>query len=131
MTDQSKKEITDLFNKIIGVKPNVEEIFSSPEAREKELFIRTIASIEEINIRSCELFNNFGIDITRMEDMYFGCIDSLISLHFNPQIQEIIYWYLYERFDIEGNEMPLEDIEGNRIFVKDAEVLYDVIKLLE
>jgi hypothetical protein len=131
MTDQNKKDITELFSGILGVRPNVEEIFDSPEAKNKGLFIRFVSMLEEINIRSAELYGLYGIDISRMEELYFSCIEDLISLHYPPKTQEMIYWYLNERFDNEGNEYPLEDTEGNKIYVKTPEVLYDIIKLLD
>lgn len=131
MTEQEKKNIIETFEKILNVKPIIEEIYSSPEQKEKELFIKTIYIIESINQRAEEMFEKYGVDLSTLENLYFVAFESLLELKYSNEIREIIYWYLYDRFDEDGNMLPIEDLSGKKLFINNPEILYDIISLIK
>jgi hypothetical protein len=131
MTEQEKKNIIEVFEKILNVKPTIEETYSSPEQKERELFIKTIYIIESINLRAEEMYEKYGIDLSTLENLYFVAFESLLELKYSNEIREIIYWYLYDRFDEDGKMLPIEDLSGKEIFINNPEILYDIISLIK
>jgi hypothetical protein len=131
MTEQEKKNIIEVFEKILNIKPTIEETYSSPEQKERELFIKTIYVIESINLRAEEMYEKYGIDLSTLENLYFVAFESLLELKYNNEVREIIYWYLYDRFDEDGKMLPIEDLSGKEIFINTPEILYDIISLIK
>jgi hypothetical protein len=72
------------------------------------------------------------IDFYNYEESYYNIIEDLIYLKYGDEVGALILWYVYDRFDSEGNLQKLEvTIPGKtkKIFtLKSALDLWDLIE---
>lgn len=117
----------NLFNSSIKVKKNKQSV----ESKKKTLFISLITSYEKALEKSDKLQSEFDIDLFSYEEPYFEVIDKLLLLLCNIDLYDIISYYLYERYDLEGNINPIIEVDkiGNEIeiYLKTPEDLYNYL----
>lgn len=81
----------------------------------KELFIGIIKNLEDILVRQENLFSNTRLDFSSYDEIYFKVIDDLLWMNFGDSGMELIEFYLYSRFNIDGSENKLLDETGTII----------------
>jgi len=89
-----------------GDKLKVRESNKSIQTKEKEAFVKTISALE-ISVSRAMALEELGFDIERIEESYMEAIESLLYIHYSSWKIDIIYWYLYDREDEDGNIQPL------------------------
>lgn len=121
--------------KKFGSKLKIKESKKSIQNKEKDAFIETINAIEFCTERAIAL-EELGFDIERIEEPYMVAIEKLLGIHYPAWKVEIIYWYIYDRTDEEGNNNPItitespED-EGKEIIVENALELWELLNEME
>ena len=102
---------------------------------EKDEFKQLVESLEFCNKRDLVLFENFGIDVSSYVDPYWSVIEQLVFLMYGEIKAEIILWWLYHRFDEEGNLLPIELDEENeetkQVYIKTINELWNFLKKLD
>jgi hypothetical protein len=76
------------------------------------------------------VYDSFAIDLSGYEENYNQIIDKLILLSWGPDIYEIVNYYLYDRFGMDG--LPnciIEEVEGveQEVFISNPEELYNYL----
>lgn len=132
------------FGKNLNIKKRESK---SPKQTAKSKFVAIVSTFDSIDKRSMEV-ESFGIDLSDFEDAHFSLIESLIFEIYGDWKTQLIMWYVYERMDEEGNLLPLlvsdvdedkeeddedddEELDGEEVYIKTPEELYDFIKKLE
>jgi hypothetical protein len=132
------------FGKNLNIKKRESK---SPKQTAKSKFVAIVSTFDSIDKRSMEV-ESFGIDLSDFEDAHFSLIESLIFEIYGEWKTQLIMWYVYERLDEEGNLFPLlvsdvdeneeeddedddEELDGEEVYIKTPEELYDFIKKLE
>ena len=95
---------------------------------QKDLFFKIIISLEKLNMRSNVLTVDLDIDLTKYDETFYDVLDNLLILHFGKNIAEIIFFYVYDRIDQEGNIASLRDSKGNSIVLENV---YDLGHLIQ
>jgi len=117
--------------KKFGHRLKLEESKTTKVLKEKEVFIENISILEEILQRSDKLFNGYSIDLYMYEEPFLQIIENLFLLKYGEIISEIVFWYLYDRKDDDGNIYPLvleeEDKEPVDIILKTPTDLWKFI----
>jgi hypothetical protein len=117
--------------KKFGQRLKLEESKTTKVLKEKEVFIENISILEEILQRSDKLFNGYSIDLYMYEEPFLQIIENLFLLKYGEIISEIVFWYLYDRKDDDGNIYPLvfeeEDKEPVDIILKTPTDLWKFI----
>lgn len=114
---------------IIGANTKLKRRKKTLEDLEKEKFLEIISEVERLYARSC-LTSEVSIDTSKYDESFYKVIDLLIELHFTKTVSEVIYFYLYDRVDTEGNIHKLTDEKGEEIPLSNAIDLYILIKKL-
>jgi hypothetical protein len=78
------------------------------DSQEKEIFINTIETLEQCWIRTNFLQAQLGVDFYNYEQHYFTMIEDLIYLKYGDAVGNLILWYVYDRFDKNGNLLAIE-----------------------
>jgi hypothetical protein len=90
-----------------------------------------IAAPANVLKKSFDLSNQFKIDLYEYEEDYFNVIDKLMLLMWGESAYDIINYYLYDRFSLDGslNILYEEQEEGpdKEIFLKTSEDLYNYL----
>lgn len=94
---------------------------------ERELFEKIIRSLETLNLRSSILAMDLDIDLVKYDEKFYEAIDNLLLLHFGKEISELIFFYVYDRIDEEGNIIYLKDEKGNDVILENTSDLWYLI----
>jgi hypothetical protein len=117
--------------KKFGQRLKLEESKTTKVLKEKEVFIENVTILEEILQRSDKLFNGYSIDLYMYEEPFLQIIENLFLLKYGEIVSEIVFWYLYDRKDDDGNIYPLvfeeEDKEPVDIILKTPTDLWKFI----
>jgi hypothetical protein len=95
---------------------------------QKDLFFKIIISLEKLNMRSNVLTVDLDIDLTKYDETFYDVLDNLLILHFGKNIAEIIFFYVYDRIDQEGNIASLRDSKGNSIVLENVHDLWALVQ---
>jgi len=95
---------------------------------ERELFFNIIMSLERLNARSNILASDLDIDLIKYDEVFYNAIDKLLLLKYGKEISEIIFFYIYDRIDEEGNITYLNDTNGNPVILENVNDLWYLIQ---
>jgi hypothetical protein len=99
---------------------------------EKEIFIDMIDIFDQCWVKTNFLHDHLKIDFYNYEESYYNIIETLIYLKYGEEIGALVLWYIYDRFDSDGELLSLEvTIPGKtkKIFkLKSASDLWDLIE---
>ena len=95
---------------------------------ERELFFNIIMSLERLNSRSNILMSDLDIDLVKYDEVFYDAIDKLLLLKYGKEISEIIFFYVYDRIDEEGNITYLNDTAGNPVILETVGDLWYLIQ---
>ena len=122
-----EKEFSKLFNSPVKLKVKKQSI----ELKKKNIFISLINTYEQALEKSDKLQSEFDIDLFNYEEPYFEVIDKLFLLMCGLDLYNIISYYFYERYNIEGNINPIIEISESgvetEIYLKTPEDLYNYL----
>ena len=102
----------------------------------KKTFIKLVDTFDQLVQRTYTVEEDMGIIMERYEEPFYILIESLFYLNYEDWKAELIMWYVYERWDEEGDLLPLSltdlDTETEEeILIKSPSELYDLFKRIE
>jgi hypothetical protein len=131
MDDELKYNLETGFNKLFNSPVIIKKKKRDQALKKKALFISLITQYEISLNKSIKLQEEFAIDLFDYEGSYFEIIDKLMLLMWGGNIYEIITYYLYERFNLDGSLNSIietnEAGEENEVFLKTPEDLYNYL----
>ena len=121
------------FGKNINIKRR------NDEPSEKEIFLDIIQIVDDCWKRTQFMENDVLIDMSSYEESFYLVIENLIFLHYGEWKGHMILWWLFERFDEEGELLPIEvtfhankeNTEPEEYLVENPEQLWDLLKKIE
>ncbi len=122
-----RKEIKEILESILGTSIQLTSDKADKENQAKLDFIRIIDLFEEAWQRQNKLYDEFKIDTTTMDDIYFQIIESLVYFCFESVAAEAILFYVYTRLDGENNALPFLDNKGEEHLFKTKEDLWEYL----
>ena len=119
-----KKPLQNKFGKGLDIK-----ISPKTEAeREEALFIDTIETLEHIWFAEHQLGDDFGIDLTAFSQYYYHAIENLVVAKYGYDKADVIWWWVLDRFDEEGELIEIEDEDGKIYLLKTPTDLWKFLK---
>lgn len=122
-----EEEFSKLFNSPVKIKVKKQSI----ELKKKNVFISLINIYEQALEKSNKLLSEFDIELFNYEEPYFEVIDKLFLLMWGGDIYEIVTYYLYGRFNMDGTLNCIiettEEGEEREIILKTPEDLYNYL----
>ena len=91
------------------------DIKESPKTeteRELALFIDTIETLEHIWHAEHELHEDYGIDLLGFSQFYYHAIENLVIAKYGYDMADIIWWWVLDRFDADGELLGVEMEDG-------------------
>ena len=124
---KQRKEIKEVLEKILGSTLTTYSENLSEEDKLKDEFLKTIDLFEEVWKRQDKLDIELGIDFGTYDDKFFKIIEGFIYFSFDPVAAGAILFYIYSRYDMEGNLIPFIDDEGEEHLIANAEDLWEYL----
>lgn len=119
------KDIKELFENVLGSNVIVKDNIKATESTVFEILIKKVEN--SLNDEE-SLFLISGITLDKIVDPLWDVIEAQFKLIYGEEAADIIMWWLMERKDDEGNLLPIEDEEGNEIYIKTPSELWNFIK---
>lgn len=125
MENNFEEPIKELFEYILG--GNV-KISNSTNLSKEGPFLLLMEKLENTRKKEVDLLRKYGTDITSFTEDLWIAIDNLLESLYGLEKQDIIMWYLFDRFDNKGKIIPLEDIKGREVYIKTSRQLWHYLR---
>jgi hypothetical protein len=120
-----EENIRELFHKILGediiVKDNM-------DASEESIFITFIEKLKSSYDTENELYNVGGITLEKITDPLWFVLENTFKFLYGGEATELILWYIFDRITPEGEVIPLEDENENKIIFNNSQELWKYIR---
>ena len=118
------------FGKNVNIKSKKKKDLS-----EKEIFIDIINLLDECFERSSSL-EQHNLNITSYEEPFYVMIENLLYIKYGEWKTDIILWWVYDRFNEEGEIMPIklnDHIENKEedVLIETTDQLWEFLKKLD
>lgn len=114
-----------LFESILGAGVKIKD---NIDTTEELIFNKTIQKLEDSHILENNLIEDYGICINQITDPLWEIIENNFTQLYGENTREIIMWYIYERFNADGEVIPLENEDGKQFLLKNVNDLWSYIK---
>jgi hypothetical protein len=121
---EGKKEIIDLFDKILGSKVSIKDNINKTE---ETLFVHFVNKLDETHIDDEKLYESSGIEIGRYTNPLWDVIENILKLLYGEESADLIQWYILDRFNPDGTIVPIEDENGKQYKFNTPEDLWSYI----
>lgn len=125
-----KREIQEVFEQILGASLDFKITPNQEEEDTKKEFINLVEMFEELWKRQENFKQMFKIDFETYDDKFFRLIDQLIHFGFATPAAEAILFYVYSRYDEEGNLNVFMDPDGKKYEFKTPDDLWDYMLIV-
>jgi hypothetical protein len=125
--EQHANGVKQSLEKIIGSDLGLKRKRKTEEDIQREIFEKFVIKLEQVNIRTAMLGNDFNLDLSRYDEDFYEIIDPLILLCFGKEAAEVIFFYAYERMNPDGSINELRDSENNVVPLESPQDLWVVV----
>ena len=118
------------FGKNVNIKPKKQKGLS-----EKEIFIDIVSLLDECFSRSASL-EQHNLNIATYDEPFYIMIENLMFLKYGEWKTDIILWWVYNRYNEEGEIMPIklndhvENVE-EEVMIENADQLWEFLKRID
>jgi len=119
-----KKEIEDILGTDTFLKPKKK----TDDDIQRKKFEKVIQTIQEIKVREILIITDLKLDFTSYNENFYKVINSLIEMQFGKEVSKLIFFYLYERENIDGSINELIDENNNIVLLHSPSDLWHLIK---
>ena len=120
----SKKEnvnkIKSYIDDILGTKSSLREKLPSKLNYKKELFCETLQNLHFVNDRTMGMKHDYKVNMMDYDDPFYATIENLLKLHYTLEQQNIINWWLYDKFLPTGEVLILTHKDTEEIIPSDT-----------
>lgn len=125
------KELKKILEPLLGKKSEVIESPRSEALREEKQFCDLMERLDQVWKKDNSLFEEYHLDLSAYLEHYYGIIELQIIMMFGYDKAELIWWYILERKDADGKDIPLEDTSGKEYTFKNHSEFYEFLKVAE
>ena len=109
------RKIKSYIDDILGATSNLKEKLPSKKLHEQELFCNMLNNLQFVNARTLGLKHDFKMNMMEYDDPFYTAIENLIKLNYTQEQQNLINWWLYDKFLPSGDVLVLSDKETEEI----------------
>jgi hypothetical protein len=121
---EGKKEIIDLFNKVLGSKISIKD---NIDKSEEALFTYFVNELTDAQTSEHKLFEESGIEINKYTDPLWNVLECILKLLYGDESTNMIMWYINDRFNSDGTIVPIEDEKGKKYIFTNPSDLWNYI----
>ena len=128
----SKKDnvnrIKSYIDDILGAKTSLREKLPTKQDHLRTLFCEVLRNLQFANSRTLGMKHDYKINMMDYDDPFYVTIENLLKLSFNQEQQNLINWWLYDKFLPTGEVLILTDKKTDEIIPSDTpEDIWDLI----
>ena len=123
--DKIKSYIED----ILGAKGSLRSKLPAKKSKEKELFCEVLQNLQFVNSRTMGMKHDYKVNMMDYDDPFYVTIENLLRLHYTQEQQNVINWWLYDKFLPTGEMLILTDKDTEEEIPSDTpEDVWDLIQ---
>jgi hypothetical protein len=133
MSDEKEKHASNInvsISELLNSETVLKRKKKTEEDRRKEMFESIVTALEKTNIRSELTVLDLNLDFSKYDEPFYAIIDGLLELNFGKNAVELIYFYIFDRVDEEGNNRMLVDENGNEYLLQTPSDLWELMQIL-
>ena len=116
------------IDEVLGTKSKLRDKLPSKKSREKELFCDILQNLQFVNNRTMGLKHDYKVNMMDYDDPFYVTIENFFQLHYTREQQNVINWWLYDKFLPTGEVLILSDKDTEEIIPSDTpEEIWDLI----
>ena len=123
------KKIKSYIDDILGTKSSLKEKIPSKISYERELFCTMLRDLQFVNARTMGMKHDYKINMMNYDDPFYTAIENLIKLNYTQEQQNVINWWLYDKFLPTGEVLILTHKDTEEIIPSDTPAdIWDLIQ---
>jgi len=132
MSKKDVKKIKSYIDDVLGTKSSLRDKLPAKKSKEKQLFCEVLQNLQFVNGRTMGMKHDYKINMMDYDDPFYVTIENLLKLNYTQEQQNIINWWLYEKFLPTGDSLNLIDKKTEDEIPTDTpEDIYEILKNLE
>ena len=124
--DKIKSYIED----VLGTKSSLRKKLPAKKSKEKELFCEMLQNLQFVNSRTMGMKHDYKINMMDYDDPFYIALENLIQLHYTQEQQNVINWWLYDKFLPTGEVLILTNKETEEVIPIDEVIEVFAIVIL-
>ena len=123
------KHIKKYIDDVLGAKSSLREKLPSKISHKKQLFCEILQNLQFVNGRTMGMKHDYKINMMDYDDPFYVTIENLLKLHYTQEQQNVINWWLYDKYLPTGEVLVLTNKETEEIIPSDTpEDVWDLIQ---
>jgi hypothetical protein len=129
--DEHNDKVKSTIETLIGASTTLKRRRKTEEDFNKEKFEVIIRTLEEVEVRSTLLEEDFNLGLQKYDDKFYIIIDNLLELYLGKEAMELVDFYLFGRINDDGTANEILDSQGNAVPLNNPSDLWDVIQFMK
>ena len=117
-------DIKNLFIQILGSEVTIKDNIDASEEGVFCLFVQKLESAYEMENK---VFEAGGIELGKVTDPLWFVIENSFKFLYGEEATQLVYWYIFDRFNPDGTVVPLEDENGKQFTFSSPKELWKYI----
>ena len=127
--EENVHKIKSYIDDILGTKSSLRKKLPSKISHTKELFCEILQNLQFVNGRTMGMKHDYKVNMMDYDDPFYVTIENMFQLHYTQEQQNIINWWLYDKFLPTGETLILTDKDTEEIIPSDTpEDIWDLIQ---
>ena len=127
--EENVDKIKSYIDDILGTKSSLRKKLPSKKSYEKELFCEVLQNLQFVNSRTMGMKHDYKVNMMDYDDPFYVALENLLRLHYTQEQQNVINWWLYDKFLPTGEMLILTDKETEEEIPSDTpEDIWDLIQ---
>ena len=127
--EENVDKIKSYIDDILGTDSNLKEKLPIKQSLEQELFCNMLSDLQFVNSRTMGMKHDYKINMMDYDDPFYTAIENLLRLHYTQEQQNVINWWLYDKFLPTGEILILTNKDTEEIIPSDTpEDVWDLIQ---
>ena len=123
------RKIKSYIDDVLGAKSSLRDKLPAKKSLKKQLFCEILQNLQFVNGRTMGMKHDYKINMMEYDDPFYTSIECLIKLHYNQEQQNVINWWLYDKFLPTGEVLILTNKETEEIIPSDTpEDIWDLVQ---
>jgi len=129
--DEHNDKVKSTIETLIGASTTLKRRRKTEEDFNKEKFETIIRTLEEVEVRSTLLEEDFHLGLQKYDDKFYIIIDNLLELYLGKEAMELVDFYLFGRINDDGTPNEILDSQENIVPLNNPGDLWDVIQFMK
>ena len=123
------RKIKSYIDDILGTKSSLRQKLPSKKSYERDLFCNMLRDLHFVNNRTLGMKHDYKVNMMDYDDPFYNAIENLLKLNYTEEHQNLINWWLYDKFLPTGEVLILTHKETDEVIPSDTpEDIWDLIQ---